>query len=194
MRRVGYMIDSYDYEFCDLNRNGYAGRYVAIFQVHLSCARGMAADLGLPPMMFYLSSYLIKYRLGEHWMWTLWLTEYCALCAVAFIKQAYERFRLFWMPEFVERELAAWSLVALTKVLGSRANADDFRRLFAIRNRIWYRVTDPHKGEIGYSATWANVPNELRHDGRPEWDLSLNPGSRGPSENSLAFVQSLGTW
>lgn len=95
-------------------------------------------------MLFHLSSWLIRYRVGEHFIRTLFFTEWVAVTVVAWYEEAFQKHRLWWLPEFIEREAIRWNDDTLAKVLGKKRHAQDFRALLGKRNLV---LKDKYSGD-----------------------------------------------
>jgi len=89
--KSGYLVDITDQEFISLNRTHRAGRYPVMpddFGFHLTRPAGFPAICC--PMLYYSASYLVRYRLGEHFVFTLFLTEWIACKVSPWLDEAYQ--------------------------------------------------------------------------------------------------------
>ena len=122
------------------------------WSAHLAPAEGFHA-YEMSPMLFYQPSMLIKFRLGEAYVWQVVITETVVLIAVEWLRQAYDRLRLWWLPQFVEEQLRGLGDEALRRPFGNARNVSDFWALLARRDELLENV---------YENDWANVPEEYR--------------------------------
>ena len=180
-QETGYLLTADDHEATKIKPTAFPGRYVPMpegWSAHLAPAEGFHA-YEMSPMLFYLPSMLIKFRLGEAYVWQVVITETVVLIAVEWLRQAYDRLRLWWLPQFVEEQLRGLGDEALRRPFGNARNVSDFWALLARRDELLENV---------YENDWANVPEEYRGGFRGDTMDNYEPGRQGKGGDFIPFA------
>ena len=134
--RLGILVPYQMVEAERIHRSHYASRYVVATKVweSLEVPRGCLAEL--PPSITYLGSRLIADpRSG---VWVVVITEWVARVAAFILWDAYDIFRLWYIPPAIRGYAKK---LDLSFVLGSRENANEFSRMIAKVEEInWEQV------------------------------------------------------
>ena len=138
--RLGILVPYQMVEAERIHCNHYPSRYVVPTKVWESLEMPRGCLLELPPAITYLGSRLIADpRSG---VWVVVITEWVARVAAFILWEAYDIFRLWYIPPAI-RGYA--NKLDLSFVLGSRENANEFLRMVAKVEEVdWERVPAHH--------------------------------------------------
>ena len=139
--RTGYLIPYQMLEADNILDAEKAERYVKMPGMWHDWEVPKGLWVELPPVLTYAWSRLLNDPASG--VWPVLYAEWCAVVACAWLWEAYDTFRLFWLPGML---IANIRRLNLNRVLGSPCNGRDLSHLLGIVER----------------AKWADVPAEQR--------------------------------
>ena len=135
--RTGYFVPYHMVEFEALTPPARNGRFIPLPE----CWDDYEVPQGwfvpeLPAVLTYASSYILDNH--ESGVWVIVFTEWIARVGAALIWDAYDRFRVWWLPPLVREGLKN---LDLTVAYGSRFNAEEVQTLVeVIEDTDWENV------------------------------------------------------